>query len=174
MGDAPIERTPPNALPARVLPSGRQVVVDASAQGERIEVRAPDGSLEIAIALTPEGPVLQVRGARLEIDSTDAVALRCKEFALHAEQGISLTSGGRAEVRAQGEVAITSMADARLDAAVIHLNGGDRSAYPDGQPGYVPPTIDLPPPIPPIHDPHAAQAQGSCGCDHTHPGHGQP
>ncbi|MDX2131403.1 MAG: hypothetical protein SFY69_05060 [Planctomycetota bacterium] len=174
-----IRRVPPAASDAaRVLPSGRTVEVGADERGERIEVRSPDGVLEIAIALTAQGPVLQVRGARLEIESTDAVALKCREFSVHADEGMKLSTGGTLDVRAQGEIGMTTMADARLDAAVIHLNCGDRSAYPDGQPGYVPPVFELPalPAVGPAVGPAAPAGRdgageccggGACGHDHA-------
>lgn len=143
------------------LPSGRELAVTSTPRGEQIEVRSPAGDLELRIALTDQGPVLLLRGVRLEIDSTDAVSLRCKELDIHAAGGIRLASGGDVSIAAQGEARIRTQGQAYIDAEVLNLNGGDRSAYPDGQPGYVPPVFKMPEvPPPPPPGPHA------CGHDH--------
>ena len=76
---------PPPDLPAvreGVLPSGRTVVIRADSQGEAIEVRSAGGEMELRIALTEQGPVLTLRGARLEIDAADTVAVNCRHFAV--------------------------------------------------------------------------------------------
>ena len=49
---------------------------------ETLEVVSPDGDVEVSIRLSPEGPVLKLRGARLEIESTDVVAVNCRRLAL--------------------------------------------------------------------------------------------
>lgn len=150
----PAEPTALGAQSARTLPSGREVRVSADDGAEAIEIRSPDGQMELRIALTPGGPVLRLRGVRLEIDSTDAVAVRCKDFHIEATNGVRLTAGG--------EVAVKSLGDTNIDAKVINLNSGDRSDYPDGQPGYTPPPFVLPPspPTPPA---------GACGHEHAAP-----
>jgi phage gp45-like len=86
-------------------------------------VRSAAGDLELSVVLTPEGPVLKLRGVRLQIDSTESVDLSCKQFNVHTQQGINLSSDGEFRLRTQGQT--------HLDAELINLNGGDRSTYPD-------------------------------------------
>jgi hypothetical protein len=112
------------------LPSGRQVAIGAAAGGgETLEVRSADGTLELRIALTPDGPVLSLRGVRLEIDSTEAVAVRCKEFAVETTGGLNLRAGGDVRVNAVGEVGLRSSGPTNLDAEVLNLNCADRSEW---------------------------------------------
>lgn len=144
------------------LPSGRELRVTSTPRGEEIEVRSPGGEMELRVALTPEGPVLLLRGVRLEIDSSDAVALRCKDLDIRATGGIRLEAQTIA-LGSRGETHLKAMGQARIDAEVLHLNGGDRSEYPDGKPGYVPPTFELPSKTPP-----PASDGGGC-CEHHSP-----
>lgn len=113
------------------LPSGRVVRVRSEGGREALEVRSADGELEIAIEMTAAGPVLRLRGARLEIDSTDEVAVRCREFNVEASGGVRLSSGGDVQVTGQGEMRMKAMGQTHIDAEVINLNSGDRSEYPD-------------------------------------------
>jgi hypothetical protein len=115
--------TPSSPSTAATLPSGRTLTVRPDAQGEAIEVRSTSGDLELALVLTPEGPVLKLRGVRLQLDSTESVDLTCKQFNVHTQQGINLTSEGEFRLKTQGQ--------SHLDAELIHLNGGDRTGYPD-------------------------------------------
>jgi hypothetical protein len=72
-----------------VLPSGRQVAVQAGDQGEFLEVSAPGGDLELRIELTPEGPVVRLRCARLELAAGD-VAMSCRSFDLRTTEDVRL------------------------------------------------------------------------------------
>lgn len=122
----------PKAALARVgrLPSGRQIAIaETAGGGETLEVRAPDGTLELRIALTDQGPVLSLRGVRLEIDSTEAVAVRCKEFAVETTGGLDLRAGGDVRLNARGEVGLRSSGATNLDAEVLNLNCADRSEW---------------------------------------------
>ncbi|MBI1189904.1 MAG: hypothetical protein GC200_04385 [Tepidisphaera sp.] len=146
------------------LPSGRTVTASAQGGGEQIEIRSPAGDLELRIALTPDGPVLQLRGVKLEIDSTDSVAVRCKDFEIAATDSVRLTAARDVEVRAQGELKVKTQGQMHIDGEVINLNGGDRSDYPDGRPGWTPPPVPgLPemPTLPTHHEP-------GCDCGHDH------
>ncbi len=120
------------------LPSGRTVVLHAEGPREEIEVRSPAGQLELRIALTPEGPVLTLRGVRLQIDSTDTVAVNCRQFSLRTSDGLQLEAGGDMCVRSAG--------DAHIDGKMLLLNCGDRTGYPDPTPGN---GIELPAPAKP-------------------------
>ena len=115
--------TPSSPSTAATLPSGRTPPVRPDAMGEAIEVRSTSGDLELALVLTPEGPVLKLRGVRLQLESTESVDLTCKQFNVHTQQGINLTSEGEFRLKTQGQ--------SHLDAELIHLNGGDRTGYPD-------------------------------------------
>lgn len=83
------------------LPSGRSVIVRVEDSEERLEVHSPDGEIELTVVLTDSGPVVRLRGGRLELDGGE-VALRCRNFSVAAEEEIRLRAGG--DVHVNGEV----------------------------------------------------------------------
>ena len=96
----------------RLLPSGRSVAVRIGECGETLEVRSPDGAVEVRIDLTDEGPVVRLRGARLELESP-SVAVRCGTFDVRAEGPLTMT--GR-------ELRVKTEEDVHLNGGVIRLN----------------------------------------------------
>jgi hypothetical protein len=85
----------------KLLPSGRSVVVRLAGGAEELEIRSPQGEVEVHILLAETGPVVRLRGARLELDAAETVAVNCRRF----------------EVRAEGDI--------RMDGAMIRLNSPD-------------------------------------------------
>jgi hypothetical protein len=113
---------PAVAQAARALPSGRSVVVRAAAGGEEIEVRSPSGEVEVRIQLTETGPVVRLRGARLELEAAEDIALRCRRFALLTIEGTTVQSQGDVQLQAEGQIQVRTADDLRLDGKMIYLN----------------------------------------------------
>ncbi len=75
----------------------RHVVQLASTErGAALTVRGPDGqpSLEIEIAMGPQGPVARLRTAAVQIETSQDVDVRCRSFRVEASEDISLRSQG--------------------------------------------------------------------------------
>ncbi len=107
---------------AHSLPDGRQLVLSwADGQGE-LALHDPSGQLEITIRITPEGPVLQLSGGRVELSSTDTVSIRGRELHLEAAERASLSSDGGVDIRSTGDTEMTAQGDVRVLATMIHLN----------------------------------------------------
>ena len=126
--------TPSDALSVfqeRILPSGRTLVVRTDGPTEEIEIRSSGGEIEIRIALTKQGPVLSLSGARLEIDASDTIAVNCKQFAVRATEGVLLDAAGKVEVRSGNEIHLRSAEDTFIDGKLVNLNCLDRTGYPD-------------------------------------------
>ena len=102
--------------------------------------------MELSIRITEDGPVLSLRGVRLEIEAADQIAVNCREFALHARDGVRLSSGGDVEVRSDAEIRTRSAGTTFIDADYVNLNCLDRTGYHDHQPDAGP----VPPPSPPV------------------------
>lgn len=113
------------------LPSGRSVSVTSDGQCEEIEVRSPDGEIEIRLALTDAGPVLTLRGARLEIQSTDTIALNCRQFMVRAEDGVLMQTSGDIGVYSDAEIRVKSAQQTFIDGDYVNLNCLDRNGYHD-------------------------------------------
>lgn len=112
---------PELSVPTR-LPSGRHVVVRVDGGVEGIEVRSPTGEVEVRIALTPEGPVVRLSGARLELDAIESVSIKSKSIELQAESKVSIASGEDVRIEAAREVWIEADDDLVARGKVIHLN----------------------------------------------------
>jgi hypothetical protein len=104
----------------RRLPSGRSLVVRVDGAGEEIEIRDARGEMDVRITLTDAGPVIAVRGARLELDSPD-VAVRCRTFDVHATEALTLSSDREVRIQAD-EVRAETKQDIHLNGAFIRLN----------------------------------------------------
>jgi hypothetical protein len=108
--DAPA--TEHSEVVSRVLPSGRTLVLRIGAEGEDLEIRSPEGALDLRITLTDAGPVVSLRGARVEVDAAD-VAVRCRDFDVQASGNVRF---GAEELRAE------TTRDIHLNGAFIRLN----------------------------------------------------
>src|SRR5262245_27824783 len=95
-----LESVPQEAPEAkeRTLPSGRSVIVKVAGGREELEVRSPAGEIEVRITLSDVGPVVHLRGARLELDSLQAVAINCERFEVCATEGATLKSAGEVQI----------------------------------------------------------------------------
>ena len=107
-------------------------VVMLADEGDRLLVTGPDGRTELAIRLTREGPVVELRGASLELVDTRRVALKCESFVVEATDEIALKSKGTLHqkatdlrVDASGQVDVEARAvaiQARLGCVNVKAN----------------------------------------------------
>jgi hypothetical protein len=88
----------------RSLPSGRSIILRVG-DVEELQVRSPDGEVELTVVLTDAGPVVRMRAARLEVETAESVDIRCKTFNVRADE---------MRVRTDGDI--------HMNAAVIRLN----------------------------------------------------
>jgi hypothetical protein len=118
------ELIPTDVEPAafeRPLPSGRTLVVRVGADGEEVEVRDRAGALELSIILTPEGPMVRIKAARIELESPETISVQCRRFEVETTEAIQLQSRGTMRVDAQ-EMHLKTESDIHLDGAMIRLN----------------------------------------------------
>jgi len=106
---------------AHPLPSGRSVVVKVDGGREELEIRSPAGDVEVRIILTENGPVVNLRGARLEMEATDAIALRCRRFEVQSKEGTELTSSGDIQITGH-ELKVRTERDIHMNGEMIRLN----------------------------------------------------
>ena len=103
--------------------TGRRVSLRAGAGGEdTLEVRSPDGAVELAIRLTAAGPVLSVSAVGLELTAQDKLSVRCRELELEATEDATLRAGGDITLQAQGEMDLHARGDCRVVANILFLN----------------------------------------------------
>ena len=149
----PIQIAPASEM---LLPSGRSLRIGLASGGEQLEILSPEGNLELRIAMTPEGPILSLSGARLELNATESVALNCGKLEINAANGIAMRSAASIQIESGAEVCMRADGDANIDAQIINLNCGDRTDYND-------PVVE-PPPL--LASPSAKVPDQDCGCKH--------
>ena len=104
------------------LDSGRQIIVDPSEKEEVIQIVEPKGEVVMSIRMTDGGPVVTVRGAHLEIKSTETITLEAKKIKICADENASVKSKGSLEVDSAKKMDIHSDEEIRIDGKMIHLN----------------------------------------------------
>ena len=109
------------AAQERFLPSGRSVLVKVTSAGEELQVRSPQGEVEVRITLGEAGPVVHLSGARLELQSPDTVALHCRRLEVNTAESIDMTSAGSLHLSGQ-EMRVQTTGDIDLNGDVIRLN----------------------------------------------------
>jgi hypothetical protein len=102
--------------------------VRADGHSEEIEVRSAGGEMELRIVLTDQGPVLSLRGARLQIDATDTIAVNCRQFAVRTTEGVILDAAGDIALRSGADVHVRSAGDTHIDGTLVKLNCDERPA----------------------------------------------
>jgi hypothetical protein len=104
------------------LDSGRQIIVDSGEKEERIQIVEPAGDVVMSIRMTDSGPVVTVRGAHLELKSTETITLDAKKVKIHAQEEAVVKSKGTLKVDSAKKMDIHSDDEIRIDGKMIHLN----------------------------------------------------
>jgi hypothetical protein len=96
-------------------------VVKVAGDREELEIRDAEGEVEVCVILTVEGPVVRVRGGRLELDAVDTIAVRCRRFEVQTAESTELGSAG--DVRIAGrELRVKTQDDIHLNGKFVRLN----------------------------------------------------
>ncbi|UCE82699.1 MAG: hypothetical protein JSV47_13535 [Deltaproteobacteria bacterium] len=104
------------------LDSGRQVLILSDENQDRLEIVEPNGEVAIKVRLTDEGPVVTIRGAHLELKSTETLALEAKRVKIKAEEAAVVKSEGSLEIDSSKKMDIHSEDDIRVVGKMIYLN----------------------------------------------------
>lgn len=141
------------------LRGGRTIQVRSGdgANRETIELTSADGSLELKITMTPEGPMIHVKGGSLAVEAAQQVSVACRRFEVQASDGIRF-AGGDVAVHSEGEVRIRSQGQTFMDSEILHLNCGDRTGYPP------PPEMVLPEEMRQLSSAGESATNDGCGC----------
>ena len=124
LGLEPGEPQPnPNVERTAPLETGRRVLIRNGGDAQTVEVRGPDGSVEVQIVITPQGPVVKLSAGRLEIAPTEDVDISCRTFQVHAEKAVEIESDGKMALRAEDDLDLEAkQGDFRAKGETIWLN----------------------------------------------------
>jgi hypothetical protein len=103
------------------LQGGRKLVISEQGDAQVVEIRSESGMVEVRIALTEQGPVLQMESVRLAIKASESVEIESPHVAIRGQQTLEL-SGGKVAVEAEEEVTVEADGDVRVVGKMIHLN----------------------------------------------------
>jgi len=97
------------------LPSGRQVAIRVDGEREQLVLVGLDGSVELQVVLTSDGPVLRMPTVRIALDGAEELSLEARRLRLRGTEEITV---------AGGEVHLESRADTRMKAdGEVHVEG---------------------------------------------------
>jgi hypothetical protein len=113
------------------LPSGRSVAVLADDQGERVEVRALDGALELTIELTPNGARLHLAAVDIALRASGTVSAECDRFEVRARTEARVTSAATTVESTEGDLALVAHDDVRARGERVLLNCDRGDDVPD-------------------------------------------
>jgi hypothetical protein len=102
------------------LQGGRTLVVSQDGDAQLVEIRSDSGMLEVRIALTEQGPVLQMQSVRLAIKASESVEIDSPKIAIRGDQ--VEVSGGNVVLEAEDEVSVEAAGDVRVVGKMIYLN----------------------------------------------------
>ena len=114
-----------------VLPSGRSVTVLADDQGERVEVRARTGTLELTIELTPTGAKLHLDAVDLALRATGTLSAECDRFEVRARTEARVSAPATTVESTEGDLLLTAHDDVRARGERVLLNCDRGDAVPD-------------------------------------------
>jgi hypothetical protein len=103
------------------LESGREIRV-TSGKEELIEICEPQGEVVMSVRLTASGPVVSVRGARLDIKAAQTISLEADRVKIKSRQEATIESEGQMQLSASKNMNLRSEKDVRVRGAMIHLN----------------------------------------------------
>jgi hypothetical protein len=104
------------APPGHDLRDGRRVAVLDIEGGQRVELVSPSGDVEVSIAVTADGPVVRLVGARLELEAVDVLSMKARVIDMQASES--------ARVHSDGQLTLTSGLDTRMVAeGDVHVLG---------------------------------------------------
>lgn len=116
-------------LERRELPSGHTLVLLATSdRSETLQIRSPRDEVEVTIVCGPDGPVVSLRSARLELEAP-RVAIRCEDFDLSATRSLALRSGD-VGIQSAGELRIRAQDDVFINGDFLRLNCTEASDLP--------------------------------------------
>ena len=102
------------------LRSGHELAVDLD--GEEVLITNKHGDTELTIQLTEDGPVVECKGTRLKLSSTQSIDMLCEDFRVQAEGDIHLNANRQLTIESTEELHLNCEVDIRLRGKCIGLN----------------------------------------------------
>lgn len=115
----------------QVLPSGRSVTVISDDHGERVEVRALQGTLELTIELTPTGAKLHIDAVDIALRASGTLSAECDRFEVRARAAAVVSAPATSIESTEGDLVLTAHDDVRATGERVLLNCDRDDEVPD-------------------------------------------
>ena len=112
----------PEIIPStqHTLPSGHHLQINFAES--IIDITTPEGMPAVQIALTKEGPIVEVAGAKLSLKSPQDINIACENFSVETEKDLYMNSNGGLIIESTQELQLNCEVDVHIRAKVIWLN----------------------------------------------------
>ena len=88
---------------------------------DRIDITAPDGTVELSIQLTADGPVLKVSALRLSLEAAEDIQIKASTVSVKASV-VSLDAGATLDLSSNAETRLSSSGVVNVTGSLITLN----------------------------------------------------
>lgn len=88
---------------------------------EGLSIDGP-GGVELCVVFTELGPVVRLRGARVEIEAAEELRLTARRVVVQGQERVDLASSGELALSARADLTLHAEADLKATAEMIHLN----------------------------------------------------
>src|SRR5687767_3508907 len=85
------------------LTGGQRLLVERSGPNDLLTLVAPGGEVTLTIRITPAGPILQCQGG-LKVEATGPLELAGRSVAIRGAEGVTIESGGDAQIDVTGDL----------------------------------------------------------------------
>ncbi len=90
------------------LVANQQLMIERKPGRDTLNLISSDGQISLSIHVTPDGPVVQVKGASLAIQAEGCLTIDAETVDIHARERMALSSGGDVLIQAKGDLHSTA------------------------------------------------------------------
>jgi hypothetical protein len=113
------------------LPGGRSIALTDDKHVLRIADQ--HGAIELEVELRDTGPVVRVRAAALQVETSGPLLLGCERFELRAREGIRLASDGDFIANAGGDLDLRASGLAHCEGKAVRIRARNGEAQIEAQ-----------------------------------------
>ncbi|MBV8415146.1 MAG: hypothetical protein JO251_08050 [Verrucomicrobia bacterium] len=86
------------------LMGDQQLLIQRNPESDVLQLVACNGQVSLSVHVTKEGSLLRLNGVGLTIETTGALSINAERVAMHGRDGVIISSGADAEIKAAGEL----------------------------------------------------------------------
>jgi hypothetical protein len=103
------------------LMGDQQLLIQRNPESDVVQLVTCKGQVNLSVYATKEGSLLRLNGVGLTIETTGALSINAERIAIHGRDGVVISSGADAEIKAAGELT-THAQGQNISAALGNIN----------------------------------------------------